>query len=428
MPAESLLEPLNNAISQARFIDVYRNHLEASHVLYLYEKMRKCPLNSTDAIAVPQRDLDALSQEIRSLLGAYVSSNSNIVGNGLYTVTGSLSSPRRPTCEEYAKILVLAASRIGAGRVAELLEEWIQGKKLRVFVCVLLKGLLTEGRLQPVPGMTLDTLPNNGDLLPRSLRIDDREHYHEQYTTRTILSVECETVPALYDPEEILGNPPFPSAPPTPLNPELSAVSFESFCRAISLTTNNHVDWFILWEDYGDVEAFFLNPGFSCQRKEASNTPIITVTEGDVRSCLDIHAKLDGRSDLNLAIARWRRSKRANTEYEKLIDLRIALESVLLNENSGTAEKSFRLASRGAWLLGETFDGRESHFETLRHTYAYASSVIHGGTPKIKKDRNLKSDITNAQNFCRDAILKLTTTGKALNNADWSALILGGEM
>ena len=74
------------------------------------------------------------------------------------------------------------------------------------------------------------------------------------------------------------GNPPVPSAA-SPLNPELATVSFDSFCRAVSLETNNQVDWFIHWNDYGDVEAFFLNPGFSSQRKDASNSPIVSVSE-----------------------------------------------------------------------------------------------------------------------------------------------------
>ena len=44
-----------------------------------------------------------------------------------------------------------------------------------------------------------------------------------------MLSLEYETVPALYDPEVVRGNPPVPSEPASPLTPELATVSFESF-------------------------------------------------------------------------------------------------------------------------------------------------------------------------------------------------------
>ena len=118
MTTESLIETIDHAIVQAQFADVYGNRLDASQLRHLYETRQRCPLNSTDAIMARGRELDAITQELGPLLGAYKSPNSGSVGNGLYTLTGSLASPRLPSCEAYAKILVLAASRIGAERVA----------------------------------------------------------------------------------------------------------------------------------------------------------------------------------------------------------------------------------------------------------------------------------------------------------------------
>ena len=64
------------------------------------------------------------------------------------------------------------------------------------------------------------------------------------------------------------------SLPPCSLvNSELSSVSVEGFCRAMSLETNNHVDWFMQWEDYGDLQAFFLNAPFS-RRAQGGNQPV----------------------------------------------------------------------------------------------------------------------------------------------------------
>ena len=426
MLTDSLIGHIDNAVAQAGFADVYKNRLNASHVRYLYEDKQRCPFSSTDAITVPRPELETLTCELEPLLGTYMSPISGLVGNGLYALTGSLASPQLPSSKAYAKILVLAASRIGVKRVAELLNGWTQGRGVRFFACVLLKGLRTEGKLRPVAGMHLDTLSNNGDHLPRSLRLDPHEHWHEQFTGRAMLSLEYETVPALYDPEVVRGNPPVPSEPASPLNPELATVSFESFCRAISLETNSQVDWFIHWNDYGDVEAFFLNPGFSSQRKDASNSSIVSVSEEQVRRCLHTLALLQGHRALDLPIARWRKSKCSPPTNEQLIELRIALESVLLSDDKGTSEKRHRLATRGAWLLGETFDQREIYFKTLKHVYDYASSVIHGGTPKVRGERNLERDIASAQDLCRDAILRLAASNGMPNSDDWSALTLGG--
>ena len=429
MPTDSLIEHIDNVVAQAEFADAYGNRCDASQVRHLYEAKQKVPISSTDAITVCRPELEVLTRELGLLLDTFMSPKTGAVGNGLYTLTGSLASPRRPSCEAYAKILALAAARIGAKRVAELLGDWIQGKFVRARACVLLKGVLTDRKLLPVDGLCLETLSNNGDELPRSLRLNPEEHSHEQFVRRAMLSIEYETVPALYDPEVVPGNPPLPAEPRGPLNPELSDVSFESFCRAISLETNNHVDWFINWDDFGDVEAFFLNPGFSSRRKKASDSSTVSVSEEQVHAGLRTHAMLQRHSVLGLPIARWRKSKASATANEQLIELRIALEAAMLSDDKGTSEKRHRLATRGAWLLGETFEQRESYFETLKEVYVYASSVIHGGTPKVKAGRDLAQDIASAQDLCRDAILRLAAARKMPDSRDWSALILGrGEV
>ena len=95
-----------------------------------------------------------------------------------------------------------------------------------------------------------------------------------------------------------------------------------------------------------------------------------------------------------------------------------------MSDDTGASEKRNRLATRGAWLLGETFDQREIYFETL--SCVYGRGVIHGGTPKVKKGRNLERDIASAQDLCRDAILRLAANGMPKSD-DWSALTLGGD-
>ena len=424
MPVESLINQIDQAVGQAVFSDVFRNRIESSTLRHLYEKKQKFAISSTDGISVREQELRSLTSELESLLGYRRSPDTGLVGNGLYKLTGSGASPRLPSVKEYAKILVLAGSRIGAQRVVELLAGWIQGEGIRVLRCVLLKGLQTKGVLRPVDGMHLETMSKNGDDLPRSLRLEPHEHRHEQYVRRALLAIEYETVSGLYEPKVVRER--FPPDPVTYrlVNAELSSVSIESFCRAISLETNNQVDWFIGWDDFGDVEAFFLNPGFGSQRKEASNSSIVSVTENEVRQCLRTHELLHEFNALGLGIAGWRNSKRAVSKYEQLIELRIALESVLLSEDKGTGEKRHRLAIRGAWLLGETLKKRKCHYDTLRYVYDYASSVIHGGTPKAKKGRELERDIAQAQELCRKAILQIAQAGMM---PDWSAVVLGGK-
>ena len=214
MLTDSLIEHIENVVAHAEFADVFGNRRDASQARHLYEVKQRLPIPSTDAIAVRRRELQVLTHELGLLLD---------------TLTGSQASPRRPSCQAYAKILALAAARIGANRVAELLGDWIQGKGVCVSSCVLLKGLLTDGKLRPVDGLCLDTLSSNGDELPRSLRLDPWEHRHEQFPARAMLSLEYETVPVLYDPEVVRGNPPFPAERPKPLNPALSDIIIDTW-------------------------------------------------------------------------------------------------------------------------------------------------------------------------------------------------------
>ena len=71
----------------------------------------------------------------------------------------------------------------------------------------------------------------------------------------------------------------------------------------MSLIADNQVDWFIAWEDYGDIEAFFLSPGFASSRRQAANSSAVIVSEDDVRACPDLHTLLDAFAKVDLAIA-----------------------------------------------------------------------------------------------------------------------------
>ena len=309
--------------------------------------------------------------------------------------------------------------------MASLYSEWLQGEPILLRQCALLTGIKTDGKLHPVDGMHLDTLPAGDSDFPKSLRINEYDIHEQQFSHRAMLCIDFHTVTALYDPaahdDNTLGGPRRRDL----VNSALVGVSLESFCRSMSLVTNNQVDWFIAWDDYGDIEAFFLGSGFVSSRKRADNLSPVLVSEEDVRGSLDLHAHLAAFAKLDLAIARWRRSKGSTAPYEQLVELRIALESVLLSDDRGAVgEKRHRLAIRGAWFLGSTFAERKSSFLTLRTLYDYASSVIHAGSPKETESSPLDRIISDAQHLCREAILRIANA-KAM--PDWTDVVLDGH-
>ena len=426
MAIERLTECIGRAVRHAQFRSVYGNCFESPVMRKFYaRKMRReyC-LSNTDAISVRETELTGLVSELAPMVVRYCSPETGAVGNGLYTLMGSVVSPRFPSVEDYAKILVLAATRLDdPERVTGLFAGWLEGRPVRVGLCALLKGVTTDGRLKPVDGLCLETLPRNGDEFPRALYGQTGEHdiRHVQYAQRAMLSLEHDVGPALYSPDGETGE--HLQLPPRPLirNPELSSVSVDSLCRAMSVETNNYVDWFMHWWDYGDVDAFFLNPGNLRHRRDISNPPPGLVSEEQLGRCLELHGLLDRFTRLDLCISRWLRSKQANAKEEQLVELRIALESVLLADDH-EGEKTHRLATRGAWLLGETVDKRKAYFRTLRDAYDFASTVLHAGSLNKKNTEKLATTIGEAQDLCRAAILRIT---KARVMPDWSDVVFG---
>ena len=406
MEIERLTESIGQAVRQTEFTNFHRQRFDSSvmHEMYARKMSRHHSLSSTDSIDVREAELADLVSKLTPMVAHCTSSETGAVGNGFYKMLGSQASPRLPSVKDYAKILVLAAARVGPERAAGLFGEWVQGLPIRVWQCALIKGARTDGELSPVEGLRLETLPRNGDEFPRSLyvQIDEYDTRHEQYAQRAILSLEHEVGPAVYSPDGEVSS--FPELPPRPTirNPRLSLVSIDGLCRAMSVEINNYVDWFRLWWDYGDVQAFFINPGHSHNWRDIRNSPPSLVSEEQLKKSLELQGLLDGFNVLDLGIARWRRSKRAPTQEDRLVELRIALEYILLADDRGVVgEKTHRLAIRGAWLLGETYEQRKSYFRTLRAAYSLASNVLHAGSLK-KKDAETRAKVLDeAQDVCR---------------------------
>ena len=128
-----------------------------------------------------------------------------------------------------------------------------------------------------------------------------------------------------------------------------------------------------------------------------------------------------GRSSIDTSINRWIRSKLTHSAFvDQLIDLRIALESLYLDDTHG--ELRFRLASYGTWHIGESFEERKMIYLTLKEAYNLSSKAVHSGEASFND--NNKQLLQEAQQICRRGILKRL---KENAKPDWEELILGSE-
>ena len=387
---------------------------------HLYEAREKFPLASMDSIVVNSPALGALVSKLGIVLADYKSPASELVGNGLYLLMGTSGSPKLPPVADYAKILVLAGTRIGPDRVAELFTGWLRDEPVRPHSCWLLKGIETEKPITSVEGLRIETLQPALDFRDTDIRADQYGFLHDNFEKRTLLTIHYETIPGLYDPESFRESFP-PDIPRTIVNPELKSLIPQGFCQGLSLEVNRYVDWSEQRNDYADVEAFSLQPNYSCMVREIRSRSNTMITAEHVQRSLKIDDLLKKSPKLAVPVARWWRSKRSPAEHEQLIELRIALESVLLNDDNRDGEKRHRLAVRGAWLLAETPEQRRDYYDVLRIIYDYASTVIHGGQLKPKNGRDVSKDIALAQDLCRKAIL---FSAQSKQKLDWSEVIL----
>ena len=157
MALEHLGERIERAMREARFRNVWGQSFDVSvmHELYARKRHHEYRVTGAESISVGEGELAVLVAAIAPMLAPYRASNTGPVGNGLYRLTGESASPRLPSVEDYARILVLASARIGPERVAAMFGGWIEGQSIQTWQCFLLKGVINEGRLSPREGLAL---------------------------------------------------------------------------------------------------------------------------------------------------------------------------------------------------------------------------------------------------------------------------------
>ena len=377
---------------------------------------------SLNHLEITEDALDRLVGELVPLLAPFRQPRTGNVGNGVWLLRLGLHGMMHPTLRDFAELLVIAAARIGVPRVSELLRGWLDDEPLRVRKCGLIEGIeLFDGRpLREVDGMEMYALPPRTDYFPGPfpsfgwLPLDS-------YRNKVVVSVDFDVTPALYAPTD--GEPVERSSERqrwNTVNGSLSGApfSFDRFCEAMALSLDGFVDWIVQWDDLGDLDAFSLTPPNSPRSKPASDPPSILIARNNVEESLSFYSKRQSTKDVDLAVARWLKSKRRASLEDKLIDLRIAMEALYMRNAQG--EMRFRTAMNGAWHLGGSFGERLGYYETLNKVYDDASKVVHGN--RLKDHLPSLERLEAAQSICRQSILKIVEDGEYPN---WKEVVLG---
>ena len=108
-----------------------------------------------------------------------------------------------------------------------------------------------------------------------------------------------------------------------------------------------------------------------------------------------------------------------------MLDLGIALEMLLLDENKTAQQLSLMFKLRGSWLLGANAHERHQRWKLLEEIYNARSSVAHTGAlhgSKPQQLQNSRERLPAYLSLAEEVARKVVLGGRP----DWRNLILGG--
>ena len=140
-----------------------------------------------------------------------------------------------------------------------------------------------------------------------------------------------------------------------------------------------------------------------------------------VRRAFKQLANFTGRDSLFRAIDRLGRSRLATHPVDRAIDLGIAIEIMLMHDQSqSNTEITYKIGSRAAWLLGSDAEERAEVFEKVKQLYAARSTAVHSGVLPSKS----KVDLEEADEVVSRVIRAILERGSF---PDWMSLTMGGR-
>ena len=301
----------------------------------------------------------------------------------------------------------------------------------------LLEGITVEAEVQVFEGMRIIRLPASTLELTRYLPAGAMMHTPSHFFSgRALLIIDAFISPVFYNPRDTKGA-------DFPVRVEVRDEQFpnfnindfyQRFCQALSLVGNSAVKISLNWEFLSKDELFHLERGFGYSGHVpnvwASSTEVGRSEIAEAKDFYETLVNLDSNvfAKLQIPIDRWIKSKAEDNPVDKVIDLGIAFESLYLSGIDSKTELRFRFSLHAAWHLGENKEQRRALMKEFKSIYDWRSTVVHTGKlPNKARKRPFTPEevdafITNAQDLCRDSIMKILENGEI---PDWNDLILG---
>lgn len=447
---EQLREALDAALQQATFDGLPAEEYQA--LVQGHSWRAEAYTRASNAkVQITEHQRSVLTEQIRSLLDSFIDPVSDRIGLA-FPLNGSTGSHEKAladgtvkltsgsTIDDFIMALVRGAAVLGARRMSALLDGLRTGDPVQHRVRTMLNsdGVLTEA-LWPSDRVRIESLAHSTDQLNEFLPLS-RGRPLTDYLGRIVVPIEHPMVPALFRPgdeEDVQSSRPA----------EMPVL--ETICQALALETNSHLSPAFSWHDYGELDAGCLTkrlgtwsrasarlrPLLGPQSRKTSFLTGVSTLELDADAGLRVDQRRIRTTLMALntagtktrrAVSRWLSSQvSSETLDDRYIDLRIALESLYLQDFSGeqSQEMRFRLALFAAWHLGADLSERREVRRRIREAYDMASGAVHAG--HLEFDEENEALLRDAQDLCRRGILKLLEYGQP---QDWGDLILGAAV
>lgn len=155
------------------------------------------------------------------------------------------------------------------------------------------------------------------------------------------------------------------------------------------------------------------------------STKLSKESNASIDALIDDYDKLNDfkRTRIQRILSRLAQAKRRLQIEDKILDLGITLEMLLLEDNRSNDQLSLSFRLRGSWLLGNTVEKRIEIYQQLKEIYNYRSQVAHSGIlcegDKAKINR-VRLSFPKYQSIAEDICRIIIQDGKP----DWNKLIL----
>lgn len=139
-----------------------------------------------------------------------------------------------------------------------------------------------------------------------------------------------------------------------------------------------------------------------------------------IHSLVDAFGALPRGDKLRMsrALSRLSQAKRQFQIEDKILDLGIALEMALLDDNKKNDQLSLSFRLRGSWLIGKDGNDRNIICRQLKDIYDYRSQVAHSGALRENDVREKFQEYS----FLAERIIRHLIYNR---HPKWSKLILG---